>query len=282
MSFRVKGRHLEHTLTRDNVMRDRHFEAVMKRLAALARERLGPAVQADLRAGTPEHRRAVFAALGAEVAWSWDLDAPLVPAVGRPDLSIRDLQGLNPKGLVRLFSGAPRALHIGQAGEPLAEAVASEGEVVIAAEGLDDPRAVWAAHWTDSEPVSVLADFRMPMQATLTEGLAAVFTAAQALLVRLDWRHRLHPARFEGRGASFQGQLAVVQGQAYGLEPASGASGGAAVMVDVGHPMVEALGGLPAHVGAALLIRMAFVGAGLRDRAPDVEVLLRASMRTTP
>ncbi|MEZ4238247.1 MAG: ATP-binding protein [Myxococcota bacterium] len=76
VSFRVKGRHLEHTLTRDNVRRDRHFDEVMGRLRALAERDLGRAVQDALAEADVPRARAIFAAVHHEHPWRWDRRAP--------------------------------------------------------------------------------------------------------------------------------------------------------------------------------------------------------------
>jgi hypothetical protein len=140
VAFRVEARHLEHTLTRDNVSRDRHFDAVMAVIGAAVprfdeavhREAEEAAAARDL----PRVRR-LFQEIG-DVPWDWSEDRRILPGRDRP-IALRELRR-------RSWLG-------GLLGEEVPVPWGSGPPPVLLADAADDPHVQFACAIVGGAPV---------------------------------------------------------------------------------------------------------------------------------
>ncbi len=257
VTFRVAGRHLEHTLTRDNVIRDRHFEVVMDQLRAAAATRLAEAVHAHAaeaaRAGDVARAATLFRSIGVSVAWEWREDAPVVPGVGRP-LALGDLRG-GRGWLGRLRREAPTVWWAAP-GCTIGAAAARGGAAVVLAETEDDPHLDWAVRVVGGTRRAAREGWFLATPARPEGPVAALFAAAGVTCAHLD-------------GAGSAGRLAVALAEPWTLRegPPPAASKGATLLVDPRHPLVARLAALPPAVAAPLLLHAARLAAGLATSA---------------
>lgn len=256
--FRVAGRHLEHTLTRDNVIRDRHYDVVVARVAAAARTRLGAAVHAEAEAAAhagdlPRVLR-LYRAIAQTVPWSWRDDAPLLPGHGRP-LTLADLRAQ--QGWLARLRGAAAEVWWAPPGCSLAAAVATAGVPVVLATAVDDAHLAFAQRLLGGTVRPVASGWSLATPVEAPEALAPLFAAARALAPDLRF------ARFAGDALSERLAVALPDAGALveGPVPAPGAR--APLLVDVDHPLVAQLAALPPGVAAPLLLHAARVSAGL-------------------
>ncbi len=274
--FRVAGRHLEHTLTRDNVIRDRHYDAVLARLHTLSRTVLGAAVHAEAEAaalgGDSVRAARLYAAIAPEVPWSWEEHAPLLPGHGPSSaprgLSLASLRAT--KGWLARLGGARMTVWWAPSACPIAAAVAAEGTPVILAATDADPHLQFAARILGADVRAAASGWSIVTPIEAPGAVGPLFGAAGAALV---------PARFDG--APLAGRMAL-SAPAPGLFPTTLPSPRAAhpLYVAVGHPLVARLAALPPALGAPLLLHAARVSAGLDPRdATLVDTLARALSR---
>lgn len=266
--FRVAGRHLEHTLTRDNVIRDRHYDVVVARIREAARTRLGAAVHAEAeataRAGDLRRVAKLFAAIAADVPWVWRDEVPLLPGHGGP-LSLADLRAT--KGWVARLRGAPTVLWWAPPGCPIGAAVAAAGTPVLVAGATSEPHVSFAARQLGATGQPVTMAWAVATPTAVPDALAAMFAAAGGVV----------PARLHGNDLP----LAVaVPSAAGGLldVPLPAPRARDALLVDVTHPLVLELAALAPAVGGALLLHAARVAAGLADGHPAVVDALAAAL----
>jgi hypothetical protein len=131
IAFKLDSRFLEHSLTRDNVIRDEHHAKALAIVDRVARGRLLPAVFAALE--DPRHParallvRVAALALAREPEPAW-LTRPVVPGVDGPAYTLADLRE-RPRG-ARVYRAA--------AANPVSERLAAAGHRVIAC-AEDDP-----------------------------------------------------------------------------------------------------------------------------------------------
>ncbi|MES2637872.1 MAG: ATP-binding protein [Myxococcota bacterium] len=258
--YRVAGRHLEHTLTRDNVIRDRHYELVVTRIGETARVRLGAAVHAEAeaaaRAGDLRRVARLYAAIADEVPWAWREDVPLLPGHGRP-LSLADLRATRREALagwVARLRGAPIVAWWAPPDCPIGAAVAAAGTPVLVADVHDEPHVAFAARHLGATRQSVATGWAFATPVAAPSALAALFTGAVV------------PARFHGD--ALDGRLAVAMPSAAGglLDvPLPAPRARDALLVDISHPLLRELGALSPAVGGLLLLHAARASAGWSD-----------------
>jgi hypothetical protein len=278
VTFRVKGRHLEHTLTRDNVRRDRHFDVVMDRVKTLAKGRLGHAIHAALRdAKNLQASEHLFASLAPDVAWAWDHTAPLVPAVGRGFLSINELEALVPSRFSRLLGAEATTLLFGHPDSPLAVAVAKTGRLVIAATSDKAPQLAWAAAWTQGELASVADAFVMPLFASPSASQNDLLMATAHLGQQLGYPLDVRPADLSHTGKELANSLAVATpaGSDVVERPLPAPSTKMTVWVNLRHSLLKDLQGLPADMAAPLLLRGLLVATDMTG--PGLAALVEAA-----
>lgn len=277
-TFRVEGRHLEHTLTRDNVRRDRHFDRIVAEVRALAEGPLVAKVRAALVAAARDDDlgrvRQIFRAMPLGVPQ--DEDLAIVPAVGRSPLTLAQLRPT--RSWVQRLAGSAEApiLDIGPPEHPLVRAVAASGRIVLAARSPGDPHVKWLARYLGGEEPAAVREVQdhwcAPRRADPTEAVARTLQVAAQLAAEAHMELRLWPALFAESGAELAGHLAWPQRSPYAVGPV-GAPGGDDIMIDVDHPLVVSIARLPPHHAAPLLLRAVLVDVGRANPGPDAWML---------
>ncbi|MBT3218272.1 MAG: hypothetical protein HN348_04220 [Proteobacteria bacterium] len=278
VSFKVEGRHLEHTLTRDNVLRNRHYKLVMHRLKAMVNDvgkELTDAIVAAVAEGNYSRVNELFGCVAHEVAWSWDRRVPLIPAVGREPLSINDLAGgLLGKLWQQVTKGTP--LYFGSADDPLANAVAASGQTVVVATSKRDPLLAWAVRWGHKDPQPVAKAFVMALPIELKPQEQALFEATKSLVEKHGSSFELFPG--ELLGDALKGRLALNQTVAYQVDSAEASSlQDRHIVIASNHHLFQELLHLPPALGAPLLLRAALLDAGRTNR-PDPDQVVSAAI----
>lgn len=268
VSFRVEARTLEHTLTRDNVLRDAHFATVIQRIRTIAagplRARWHAALQAACEAGDDEARVHLL-----KVAMPGVAEPPDdLPCFASPTGDHHTLSTLRP-GLLRRFrkSGVLWA----PPGSALGAALEAAGHRVLCGPSPDHPDALvahllgcgelheasalwWCAEPALPPPVMVEAD-------------------------RLGRAEDLEPAGLFAAhfGDGPHGRRLALRQQSPGVPRLIERSGdeSGVLVINVDHPLVQALAGVSPSVGAPVLLRAASVAA-TGAAAPLNPVLARA------
>lgn len=239
VTWRVAGRHLEHTLTRDNVIRDRHFDRVMARLGEVARTRLADAVHAAAEAADPDAAARLFAAVAPRVAWAWREDVGLLPGFGRR-VSLADLRGT--RGVLDRLRRVAPTVWWAPTGCVVGEALAATGVPVVRADGAGAPHVAWAAAGVGGVARAAAEGWSIARQA---EGPG--------------WFGEVEAVTLHGAA---RGRLAVAWPAVGVLVEGVGAARGR-LLVDVSHPLVAKIGGLKEALRGPLLRHAARVAAGL-------------------
>jgi len=244
VTFLVEGRHLEHTLTRDNVRRDRHFERVVRRLHQAATQRLAPAVDEALVAATAAGDAArlaeVLAACRPDAAFALRTDTRWVPAIPEPvTLGTADRRLAEP--LLSWFAER-QPMWCRAVDDALARRLADEGLVVR--DAPDGVVAAWLAERTGAEPVDPARwCWVQPVQGA-------------------PWQEALRreAARYVGRALAFaavhgagEDRLAMAAPHDDVLLAPEAEKPVDTVVIRIDHPLIEALRPLPVGVAGPLL-----------------------------
>ena len=285
VTFRVEAGKLEHTLTRDNVLRDAHYREVIARLKALAhgpmRARWLAALRAAIEAGD-EARRTELLAVAHPIACPLPRELACFATSGGGLVSLAELQPRT--GLIGRLLPSAKLYHAPPA-SPLAALSTSPVLVGPANAGARPTTDVTVAErfLRLKEPVQALSKaFRMA-ELLAAESTSELLAATDALARQLDAEPqgvravRLHPAP-----AATARCLAIRQ-----LEPgqprrtAQGwCDGSGSLLVNVDDPFVAiVLSHLPPAVAAPLLLRAAqlFVVPN-HSLAPALADSLRAAL----
>lgn len=270
VSFRVEARVLEHTLTRDNVIRDRNYRAVVRRLAAIASESLQPAWLAALKAAIAEEDWARHAAL---------LAVAEQKAAGLPEglACLRTASGglvsisaLRPGLLRRMFGNE---LLYADGPSPLAEALAAEGRCVLLGPVAERPEVGLATRLGLGEPIEIHTRWMLP---EVVEPHPLVSAVAEGIGRMGAWRACL-PARFTDRGDALADRLVSWQASPGALEhrTVEEAAGPpprrATLLINVDHPVFVEMSTIPARLAAPLLRQAVLRATGDRsDMAADL------------
>jgi molecular chaperone HtpG len=265
--FLVKSRLLEHTLTRDDVRRDARFHQIVQRVRTAATGPLRDAVEDALSEAASARdlprMREVCASLRADLPFDWRTDRPLLPAVGRDPVALREL-GSWGDWLKRLVGVEHAPLVVGRTAEPLAEALAAEGQIVL--EGVpSDPHIQWALAWLGWRPVlRAAAHYIGPVAAEPTPEVTALLDATARSAAALGHRVQVHAAHFAGRGDSLRGALAICQRTPFSLEEVTGGVLQLTehLLVDVEHALVTELARVPLPMAGLMLAQAALSEAG--------------------
>lgn len=254
VTFRVAARHLEHTLTRDNVIRDRHFEQVVARVRDAAQGRLGAAVHDAIVAASADRAAVarIFAAIGPRVPWKWRTDVPMLPTIGAAPATLAGLRA----GLLDRVLGDTPLLCSGDDAR-LAARIAAKGTLVLDG-GPDDPHVLFAARWSGRNVVAVSARFRCAEPVEADAATRSLWAEAGR-----DLGGEIHLGRFAGGLPG--GALAISQPAAF--EPVRLGERGPVVVIDADHPLVSRLTRVPAPVAVPLAARA--LRLTLRPYAPD-------------
>jgi hypothetical protein len=267
VTFRVEARVLEHTLTRDNVIRDRNHQAVLKAVAALAGSTLRDAhiaaLQAAIAAGD-EPRHASLLAVTPPERLPGDL-----PCLRTADGGLTCLDALRPGLLRRLLGGE---LLCAPGPSPLVDALVAAGRVVLA--GPPRPEVPLAVRLGLGQPVEVHARWILP---ALREPHPLTEAASDDAL-------RILSADFDGRGDAVQGRLLTWQDAPGTLEERRPGDAPPrrvrAALVDTGHPTFLRLAALPIPLAAPLLRHIVRVGLGTQPpMSPSTLTTLLESTR---
>jgi hypothetical protein len=277
VSFRVKGRHLEHTLTRDNVIRDAHFAAVMRQLEGLAARELGAAVHEALGEASVARTREIFSAISHHHPWTWREDAPLFPRVSGARATLAELRRAAPGWLRSLWNASKHELLWAPPGDEVGRAVEAKGQLVLAAASEHDAHLKFAAELVGASVISVRQRFWSPGRPPAEPLRDQQFSGANELAQKLGLPYVLHPARVSEEPLVMSSRLTVRQREPFQLEQRrpDGLEEGHHLMVDVSHPVYRAFAGLSPPLAAPLLLRAALVDAGLQP-GPVPEALLGA------
>jgi hypothetical protein len=221
LSLRITSRYLEHTLTRDNVRQDEHYDKAMALLRQCVDERLRPALLAHLEAfaahysgtgsreapGMPSYADALlYARLPSMRLPAVARHRPLLPSVEGGALSVRDLERADSPTGVMLCTAAASPLTARLARDGVPVLLDRPGTVVFArACGVEVTPA--HARLFTAEPVEVEGD-----------GVAAMLRRAQALLDGVKLRvSRVVLGDFEYGLSCVSGRLHVRQREAFGV-----------------------------------------------------------------
>ena len=270
VTFRVQAGQLEHTLTRDNVLRDAHYREVIQRLRALARDLLRPAWLAaltDACASGDDDKRAALLAGAHPKALPLPRDLACLKTTNGSLISLSDLApGL---GLLARLRGN-RAIYFAPADSPLAAAskhpVLVGLVVVTPGQGrplLRGPATVMrdptpelgvvkrflgiepeplSSHWRVAEPQPLTP--LLEAAATLSRSSGAEITGLQGV--------RFHPPPPDRCLALRQRDPGALRRPTQGWGDADGT-----LLVNVDDPLLIALSAIPVEVAAPLLVRAA-------------------------
>ncbi|MEL6341611.1 MAG: ATP-binding protein [Myxococcota bacterium] len=248
VSFRVEARVLEHTLTRDNVIRDRNHRAVIRRIAALARGRLRDdhlaALQFAVEAEDWKRHEALMRVVAAP-----PLDLPEdLPCFRTVDGNVTAINELKPSLLKRLFVNE---LLVASKETPLTQRFAEAGRVVLLGPP-DRPELRHLAAAITAEVFEVQRNYIAPRVLEERPLIAAVQALAKRPVVA---------ASFAGCGDAVEGQLVSWQRAPGAIEKravqedtkpqAWGRRG--TVLIDVHHPSYLRFEALPSRIAAPLL-----------------------------
>jgi hypothetical protein len=262
VTFLVEGRHLGHTLTRDNVRRDRAFDHAVTRVAQVAEAKLWPAVRQALAeaaaAGDDAQLARVLGACSPKIESKLEEgDVPWVPAWPEP-VSLRAVrEAVSPSGWL-WWKGDASPLHHSAEGGPHVDAVAAEHLVLRC--GREGLLPWWLNGWMQLQWLDV-SRYTWVRVVPTHEGEEALLQRASSLMGR-----RLRMGELTG-------------GRAEALCCPAGADGGlvladwidpvaSEVVVRRAHPLWGKLLELPVELGASLLAHALSADLGSDEPVP--------------
>ncbi len=282
LSMRVRSRHLEHTLTRDDVRQDEGYSRLLALIRRVVAEALRPRLVAHLVAlargeaagGPPPQVAYLYARLPCMDLGRVLGDEPVLPVVEGPPLGVAALRGLEgPGGALLLSAGDDRATRLARA----------QGFAVLRDLGglaAFLPRLSARPVWT------VQQVFCAPAPAALEEGWEALCRRVAALLDEVGAKvEGVHLGALEPSATAWVGRAALRQREAFGLtrpgeDDRAGPLGGARQVVLLrGHPTVErGLALARSQPGLAALVLGASVLLAEGAGAERVATLARACL----
>ena len=260
VTFRVEAARLEHTLTRDNVMRDRGFAAVVARIRELAEGPLTELLVKELRAATAADdidRVELLARTGTHLKVPDEL--PWMPLASGGFGSVEDFEP-------GLFDWGEQPLWYADGPSQLVDAVSDESPVLLGPlTRIAFTTLRW--RWIRLSPRSVEEHWIRPRSVPAPDLAAAmVQRAAEHSLFRRD----LAFADFREGGKALDERLAIVQKEPGALQRSPDRSG--VVVVNVAHPQFVRAALLPEDIGATVL--MVAVLRALSDASPLTEAVV--------
>ncbi len=249
VTWRAEGRHLEHTLTRDNVIRDRHHARVMAEVRALVDTALCARVHDALgaAAGDPAAVTALVARLHPRPPWAWREDLAFIPVWGRGPATIREVRG----GLLARLAGG--ALWCAAEDGPAARQLAGERIVVRGAPDGAVCQFLAALLGRAARDVNEAFDAAEVVEPDAVD--AALLAAVARFTAPLGWGElavgRCGPALVVGLEA--EGRPRPVERGATGF-----------VVFNAEHPIWRAARGLAADLAAPIVARAAGAALGVR------------------
>jgi hypothetical protein len=251
VAFKLDSRFLEHTLTRDNVIRDDNYAKAMAIVGAVARTRLVAELFAALERlasggeGSASERallyRSAAAQLGAGAPEQGWLARAIVPMLGGPPASIAELRG----------RARARALYRSPEMSPVVERLLAAGHRVIACDEGDSVEALVVAALGVQPTAAASLCTALPLNAAEAEAWEPL-RAALAGLVKAHGRWKVREVavgRLAYPGSPVAGRAAITQAKPGELtavaeigELASGwLASGRALVLSADHPTLQHL-----------------------------------------
>lgn len=264
VTFKVEASALEHTLTRDNVVRDRRFAEVIERLRGLAagplRERWLKELSAASASGPPE-RHAALLRLALADPRRLPEDAPLIATADGGRIPLKTLR--------RGFSLREEPCLWAEGPSPVVEALIAAGQLVLAGPAERRPELSLARLVGRGAPAEAHGLYWRPrlLGEHPTARAAAAFGEAQgqdAVVVA---------ASFTGGGDALAGRLATRQRQPGALRRRGEEDARGALVVNLDHPLAARLVALPPEIGGPALWALARRAVG--DQAPTSPALIQ-------
>ncbi len=249
LTFRVESSLLEHTITRDNVLRDAHFASVLARVLAIATERLVPEWRARLVEATEAQDHPTRRAL---LALSWPglfVPPETLPCFQVLPFQTASLQDLRP-WLSRLRSVRLRE---GHPDDPIALALAERGERVLA-HSVQHPDADAASRLLHAQREAVAQDWVLTVRKSprpmVAEAARLLRASGEARVDAVD-EVTLFPADHPQRDKLFW------DAPPWGLRRRSSPiAGKTTVCIPDNHPLFAQLANIPVQIAGVLLARV--------------------------
>ena len=264
VTFKVEASALEHTLTRDNVVRDRRFAEVIERLRALAAGPLRDRWLTELRAvnkSGPAERHAALLRLAVADLRRLPEDEALLSTADGARVSLKALKpGFTQRNEPSLWAEGP---------SPVVEALRAAGQIVLVGPAERRPELALARLMGRGTPAEVHSLYWRPKllgEHPVTQA-AAKFGAAQgedAVIVA---------ASFTGCGDALRDRVATRQRQPGRLSRHGEEEPRGALLVNLDHPLVARLLALPPEISGPALWSLARRAVG--DRAPSAPALIK-------
>jgi hypothetical protein len=286
VAFKLDSRFLEHTLTRDNVIRDDNFAKAMKIIGEVARGRLITALFETLatEARSPslgaEDRALLYRCAAAQIAGTqpdpaW-LQRAVIPMHGGPPQSPAALRGRT----TRLWRA--------RAPSPVVERLLAEGNAVVACAANDAIEGLIHAALGVRPQATASVCTAVPLAPAEAEAWAPLCTALAALLKSSRWKVReVIVGRFDDPESAIRGRTAITQSRVGELTPvaeidqmASGwLTSGRTLVLSATHPTLVDLRTVARHEPelAAYLALKSFFLHGELSAAVDAELAALAA-----
>ena len=249
VSFRVEAATLEHTLTRDNVLRDGHFDDVIQRLRTLAR---GPLRQKWLEqltaacARSDHPLRSTLLSCTHPDTLPLPFDLPCFPTVTGRLVSVDDLRPKGVLGWTRRHLGSLPTRYCATEAAPLTEA-AEHADIPVLLGSPDGPDLVLLTALARVEFERLADHFHLLEPRPHTPLTEAARDIARAAFDGDDVQPaRIHPPH---------DRLAIHSKSVGTIRKGPVQSGSGTLVLNVDHPLLEALAPLPVPVAAPILAR---------------------------
>lgn len=256
--FRVEAKALEHTLTRDNVKRDAHYNQVMAQIRAAVKSQLAPAhlnaIASVDPSADPERYRALLTAI-----MNGGLKLPdALPALRSASGKRIALATLN-LGFMGVLRSTDRVFWAPGPSAVVTSLEAQGHPVLLGPPDMEpEVRLVRQHHTRYDEEIEVDARYICPTEAPADPLVQA---AADCDPKRRSW----HAGHFEDGGQKLKGRLAIAQPRPF--EANEQGAQGPHIVVNVRHPLFLRLATLSTKLGAPLLCWMARRAVSPEDTA---------------
>ncbi len=252
VTFRIEAAQLEHTLTRDNVLRDAGFEEVVEHLRQLARGPLTNKLTEEIRASVAaQDNERIEALVRAGQHLPIPEDLAWIPLANGGYARMEDFE---PSSWV-MFGEQP--LWYAPGPSALVRALGEEGSQVLS--GAPDSMAAsrLCARWSGLVPKPVAEAWIKPQLGPEPRLAAAMRRVAKTnpMVGR-----ELICARFAEGGSRLQGRLAILQREPGQLQQELDDDG--VLVINVDHPHFKRAAALPADIGGSVLLVAALRAVG--------------------
>jgi molecular chaperone HtpG len=274
VTFRVEAKALEHTLTRDNVIRDANYARVIARIRKVAETRLREAHMRALREMDPKanaenYRGLLLTAAATGMDLPTDLPILRTASGGRARLSDLEL------GLISAVRKTDMVLWATRA-SPLVEALEAGGKTVLLGPPDREPEVALThrIHPSYDGDFDVHTLFILPTRADPHPLIAAAQATDQGVW---DRAYTWHAGRLQHVPPDMANRLAILQENAFSLGTES--TEGRQLIVNVDHPLFQRLAQRPVAIAAPILCWMTHreVGGPRLDLSAMTEILREAT-----